>query len=156
MTNVYDKLKEMNISLPEPPQKGGLYKQCVEFGKNLVYVSGCGPHLNGIEKFKGKLGGELSIEEGQEAAKCCVLNILAILHRDLGGLDRIKKFVKSLTFIASTNDFYLQPTVSNGASNFLLEIFGEDRGCPARSSIGVNVLPGNIPVEIEYLIEIFE
>jgi enamine deaminase RidA (YjgF/YER057c/UK114 family) len=155
MSNVYDRLKELNLTLPEPPQKAGVYTQCVEFDGNLAYVSGCGPNLNGVEKFKGKLG-ELSLEEGQEAAKCCALNVLAILHRDLGDLNRIKKFVKSLTFVASTNDFYSQPKVANGASNLLVDVLGEERGRPARSAIGVNVLPGNIPVEIEYLIELNE
>ena len=155
MPNVYDKLKELNITLPEPPKKGGVYSSCVEFGKNLVYTSGCGPHLNGVIKFSGKLG-DLSIEEGQEAARCCALNVLAILHRDLGDLNRIKKFVKCLTLVASNNDFYSQPQVANGASNMLIDIFGEERGCPARSAIGVNVLPGNMPVEIEYLLEISE
>jgi len=155
MSNIYDKLKSLGLTLPEPPQKAGLYTQCIEFGKNLVYVSGCGPDLNGVEKLKGKLG-ELSIEEGQEAAKCCALNVLAILHRDLGDLNRIKRFVKSLSFVASTNDFYFQPKVANGASCLLIELFGEEKGCSARSAIGVNVLPGNIPVEIEYLIELFD
>ena len=155
MSNVYDKLKELRLTLPEPPQKGGVYTQCVEFGSNLVYVSGCGPDMNGNQKIKGKLG-EISIEEGQEAAKCCALNVLAILHRDLGDLNRIKKFVKCITFVASTKDFYYQPQVANGASNFLIELFGEEKGRPARSAIGVNVLPGNIPVEIEYLIELVD
>ena len=153
MTGVYDKLKAMGIILPEPPQKAGVYVQCVEFGQNFVYVSGCGPTLNENDSMQGKLG-EISIELGQEAAKRCALNALAILHRDLQDLNSIKKFVKSLTFVASTNDFYEQPKVANGASNLLIEIFGEEIGRSARSAVGVNVLPDNIPVEIEYLIEI--
>jgi enamine deaminase RidA (YjgF/YER057c/UK114 family) len=155
MSNVYEKLKELNLELPEPPKPAGLYTQCVGFGKNLIYTCGVGPNLNGIEKIKGKLG-DLSIEEGQEAARCCALNILAILHRDLGDLNRIKRFVKCLALVASTNDFYSQPKVANGASQLLIDLFGEERGRPARSAIGVNVLPGNIPVEIEYLIELMD
>ena len=155
MSNVYDKLKELNITLPEPPQRAGLYTQCLEFGKNLVYISGCGPALNGVDKILGKLG-KLSIEEGQEAAKYCALNALAVMHRDLGDLNRIKGFVKSLTFVASENDFYEQPKVANGASALLIDLFGVGRGQPARSAIGVNVLPGNIPVEIEYLVELYD
>ena len=155
MSDIYGKLKAMGVVLPEPPQKAGAYTQCVQFGKNLVYISGCGPDLNGNEILKGKLG-DMSIEQGQEAARCCALNALAILHRDLGDLSRIKRFVKSLTFVASTNDFFEQPKVANGASSLLIEVFGAEIGCPARSAIGVNVLPGNIPVEIEYLVEVFE
>ena len=153
MTNVYDRLKEMGILLPEPPKKAGTYTQCVEFGQNLIYVSGCGPTINETDSICGKLG-IISIEQGQEAARRCALNALAILHRDLTDLNRIKKFVKSLTFVASLDDFYEQPKVSNGASDMLIKIFGKEIGASARSSIGVNVLPGNISVEIEYLIEL--
>ncbi len=151
--NVYDRIKELGITLPQPPSKAGMYTQCVEFGQNLAYVSGCGPDLNGVEVIKGKLG-EMSIEEGQEAARCCALNALSILHRDLGDLNRIKRFVKALCFVASLDNFYEQPKVANGASQLLRDIFGHEEGVPARSAIGVNVLPGNIPVEIEYLIEV--
>ena len=153
MADIYDRLKELQITLPKPPPPAGIYNQCREFGANMAYTSGCGPSVNGEAKFQGKLG-DLSIEEGQAAARSCALNVLAVLHRDLGDLNRIKRFVKCLTFVASTNDFHSQPTVANGASSLLIEIFGEEKGKPARSAIGVNVLPGNIPVEIEYLIEL--
>ena len=82
-----------------------------------------------------------------------MLNALAILKKNLGDLNRIQSVVKMLAFIASTNEFYSQPLVANGASQLLSEVFGEEAGCPSRSAIGVNVLPGNIPVEIEMLVE---
>ena len=102
----------------------------------------------------GHLGEEVSIEEGQSAAANCILNILAAFKRDHGDLDRIRSFVKLLVLVSSENTFYDQPKVADGATSLLAEIFGEEAGLPARSAIGVNVLPGNIPVEIEALIEI--
>lgn len=146
------KLQELNITLPTPPQKAGMYMQSRRFG-NFMCVSGCGPDLNGVELLKGKLG-QISIEEGQEAARCCVLNALAILKRDLGSLDRVKQVIKMLVFVSSTDDFGQQPTVANGASQLLIDVFGYEIGCPTRSAIGVNVLPGNIPVEAEFMFEI--
>jgi len=155
MPNVYDKLHEMNITLPAPPAVGGVYSPCIPFCKNLIYTSGFIPHINGEAKYAGKLG-DLSIEEGQAAAKDCLLNALSVLHNYLGDLNRIKRFVKVLCFVASKDDFYAQPKVANGASEFLLELFGEEKGLPARSAIGVNVLPLNVPVEIEFVVEIEE
>jgi len=153
MANVYDKLKELGITLPTAASAIGVYSQSIEFADNLVYTSGCLPHINGEVKFTGRLG-NLTIEEGQEAARNCTLNALAVLHRDLGDLNRIKRFVKILCFVASNDDFYLQPKVANGASELLCEVFGNEKGLPARSAVGVNVLPGNVPVEIEFLVEI--
>jgi len=156
MSNVYDKLQLLGITLPPPPAVGGVYSPCISFCKNLIYTSGFIPHINGQEKkYEGKLG-ELSIEDGQNAARDCLLNALSVLHHHLGDLNRIKRFVKVLCFVASNNDFYAQPMVANGASELLKELFGEEKGLPARSAIGVNVLPLNVPVEIEFIVEIEE
>ncbi len=152
--DVNKRLEQLGILLPEAPNRAGLYVQTKEFGERMVYVSGCGPDLNGKEELKGKLGEEISIEQGQLAARNCMLNALAILKKNLGDLNRIQSVVKMLAFIASTNEFYSQPLVANGASQLLSEVFGEEAGCPSRSAIGVNVLPGNIPVEIELLLEL--
>ena len=146
------RLQALGISLPEPPGRAGLYTQCRLFGENMVYLSGCGPQIAGTPCALGQLGGEVSIEEGQAAARACMINALAILKKNLGSLDRIDKMVKMLAFVASRNDFYQQPLVADGASRTLVDIFGEEAGCAARSAIGVNVLPGNIPVEIELLL----
>lgn len=151
--DIYKRLEEMGIVLPEVPNKAGLYMQTKEFCKHLVYVSGCGPDLNGVEALKGRLG-DISIEDGQLAAKNCMINALAILNKNIGDLNRIKSIVKMLAFVSSTADFYSQPLVANGASQFLVDVFGHEIGCPSRSAIGVNVLPGNIPVEIELLVEL--
>ncbi|MBR6029776.1 MAG: RidA family protein [Clostridia bacterium] len=146
--NVYDTLKKLNLTLPKAPEKGGVYSPCVRFDGNLLYVSGCGCVIG--EPVLGKLGADLTIEQGQEQARNCALNILAVLERETGDLNRITKCVKLLAFVAGTDTFYQQPQVANGASTLLVELFGE---APARSAIGVNALPGNIPVEIEGIFE---
>ena len=123
MANVYDKLKEMNLTLPTPPAKGGLYTPVMEFGDHLLYCSGCGPQINGTS-INGKLGKELTVEQGQEAALRCMLNLLANLDAKLGDLNRIKRFVKVLAFVNSADDFTQQPQVVNGGSQLLLDLFG--------------------------------
>ena len=152
MSNIETKLKELGITLPTPPAKGGLYTPVMEFGDHLLYCSGCGPQLNGTS-IDGKLGKDLSVEQGQEAAYRCMLNLLANLNARLGNLDRIKRFVKVLAFVNSADDFTQQPQVVNGGSQLLLDLFGEERGLPARTAMGVNATPGNIAVEIEVLVE---
>lgn len=154
MANVYDKMKEMGIVLPQSPPKGGVYAPVKEFGGSFLYCSGCGPDLGGGNTYTGKLGKDLTLEEGKKAAYNCMLNLLANLECKLGDLNRIKRFVKVLAFVASDNDFVQQPQVANGGSELLVELFGEEAGCPARSAIGVNTLPGNIAVEIEMLVEL--
>ena len=150
--DVYAQMKEMGIALPTPPAKGGLYTPVVEFGDHLLYCSGCGPQLEGTS-VEGNLGRDLTVEQGQEAARRCMLNLLANLDAKLGDLNRIKRFVKVLAFVNSADDFAQQPQVVNGGSQLLMDLFGEERGLPARTAIGVNATPGNIAVEIELLAE---
>ena len=150
--NANVRIKELGITIPEPPATGGIYTQALEFGEKFVYSSGCGPQVNGKPLWVGKVGSDLTPEQGQEAAKACILNVLSVVKKQIGDLDRIKKVVKVLAFVASSEDFYEQPKVINAASQILLDIFGEENGKPARSAIGTNVLPGNIPVEIEVLL----
>jgi len=152
MGRIEERLEEMGIKLPKPPARAGLYVQTKGFA-DMLCVSGCGPDLPGEPSSKGKLG-ELTVDEGQRAAANCILNALSILKRDLGTLDRVKSVVKMLAFVASRDDFYQQPAVANGASRLLIDVFGEEAGCPSRSAIGVNVLPGNIPVEVELMVQI--
>jgi enamine deaminase RidA (YjgF/YER057c/UK114 family) len=150
--DVYAKLKELDITLPEAPPKGGIYKPVRQAG-NCLYVSGQGPWKDGELEFTGKVGGERSIEEGQQAAKLCAINALAHLHAFLGDLNKIKGLIKTLGLVQSADGFSRQPEVINGASAFLQEIWGED-GLGARSAIGVNELPRNISVEIEFIFEV--
>lgn len=153
MANVYDKLKEMNITLPAPPPKGGVYTPVMEFGDHLLYCSGCGPDIGDGHNIVGKVGGDLTLEQGQKAAYNCMLNLLANLDAKLGDLNRIKRCVKVLGFVNCTDDFAQQPQVINGGSNLLFELFGEEKGLPARTAMGTNSCPDNIAVEIEMLVE---
>jgi len=153
--DVYMKMKEKGIVLPPAPPAGGLYSPIKEFAGTLVYTSGVGPNgSDGAPLIRGKVGKDLTLEQGQEAAKLAALNILSILHDKLGDLNRIDMIVKMLGFVASADDFYDQPLVMNAATQLLIDGFGEEKGKPARSAIAVNVLPGNIPVEIELVIEL--
>lgn len=154
MSNVYEKLAAKGITLPAPPPKGGIYTPVQEFGTNLLYCSGCGPDLGDGHNIIGKLGKDLSLEDGQRAAYNCMLNLLANLEAQIGDLNKIKRFVKVLAFVNSADDFCSQPQVVNGGSNLLVELFGDEIGCPARSAIGTNSLPGGIACEIEVLVEL--
>jgi enamine deaminase RidA (YjgF/YER057c/UK114 family) len=154
-TDVNEKMKELGIVLPEAPAPGGIYTPAREFGDRYVYSSGCGPQVNGVPVYTGKVGSDLTLEQGQEAARACMMNVLSVVKRQVGDLSCIKSVVKVLAFVASADDFYSQPSVVNGGSQLLVDIFGEEAGKGARSAIGVNVLPGNIPVEIEVLFELY-
>ncbi|PXV86878.1 enamine deaminase RidA (YjgF/YER057c/UK114 family) [Lachnotalea glycerini] len=154
MMDVYQILKEKGIILPSPPPKGGIYSPVMNFSTNLLYCSGCGCDIGDGKSFVGKLGREFTIEQGQEAAYNCVLNLLANLDAKLGDLNRIKKFVKILAFVNSTEDFEQQPMVVNGGSKLLLDIFGSEAGLPARTAVGCNTLPDGIACEMEVLLEI--
>lgn len=154
MKDVYEKLKELGLKLPKAPAKGGVYSSAKKFADNLVYISGCGPVIDG--PVAGKTGKEFNKEEVKKFAQNSMLNVLAVLEAQTGDLNKVKQVVKILVFVACTEDFYEQPYVANGASQLLVDLFGEETGAPSRSAIGVNVLPGNIPVEIEAIFEIAE
>ena len=151
--DVYARIKNLDFSLPELPPKGGIYKPVIQVG-NLLYVSGQGATSNGVPVLVGKVGAERTLEEGQQAAQICALNALSTLHEYLGDLNKIKRLVKTLGFVASAPNFNMQPKVIDGASRLLAEIYGEENGIGARSAIGTNELPGNITVEIEFIFEI--
>ena len=150
--DIYEKMKELGVELPAAPAKGGLYSSCKKFGGNLFYVSGCGPVIDG--PVTGRLGKEVTVEQGQVYARACMLNVLAALEKAVGDLRRVKSAVKITTFVQSADDFHEQPAVANGGTQLLLELWGEEAGLPSRSAIGVNALPGHIPVETEALFEV--
>lgn len=152
MMSVYTKIKELGYEIPELPPKGGIYKPVKQVG-NMLYVSGQGSTNKGIPVIVGKVGAERTLEEGQDAARICALNALSTLQDYLGDLNKVKSVVKTLGFVASADNFNQQPKVIDGASRLFADIFGDD-GIGARSAIGVNELPGNITVEIEYIFEI--
>ena len=149
------RLEELGIQLPPPPQQLGVYKLMVTTG-NLAYLSGHGPFLDDGSLMKGRLGDDVSLEEGQKVARQVGLNLLATLKNELGSLDRVSRLVKSLALVNCTNDFFDQPAVVNGFSELFAEVFGEEAGIGARSAMGTNSLPGNIPVEIEIIVELKE
>lgn len=147
MSQIEQRLKELGIKLPPVPEPKGLYIPVNRYG-NLIYTSG-----QGSRTFLGKIGENLTIEEGQLAARDCALRCLACIKQEIGDLDRIEKVFKVLGFINSAPGFNQQPLVLNGASQLLLDIFGE-KGQHARSAIGVNELPGDVAVEVEMLVVI--
>ena len=150
--DIYARLKELGYEIPPLPPKGGIYKPVCQVG-NLLYVSGQGATIKGVPEITGKVGRERTIEEGQKAAVLCALNALATLEDYLGDLNKLKRLVKTLGFVASAADFNDQPVVMNGCSGFFRDLMGED-GVGARSAIGVNELPGNITVEVEFIFEV--
>jgi len=146
------RLKELGLEIPELPPPAGAYIPAVQSG-NLVFCSGQGPYQEGKFAYTGKLGSELSLEEGYQAARICALNCLAEIRSVIGSLNNIVKVVQVRGFIASTPDFFEHPGVLNGASELLIDIFG-DAGKHARCALGTSVLPKNIPVEVEMVVEV--
>ena len=149
--SVYENLKAHGYELPTALSPAGLYVPIKRTG-NLLYLSGPGSMWKG-EHFTGRAGIDVTLEQAQEAAKYCMLNTLAALHGYLGDLNRVKNVVKILGFVACSDDFTQQAQVINGASQVLLDVFGEN-GRHARSAIGTNNLPLGLTVEIESIFEI--
>ena len=145
------RLTELGLSLPETPRPVANYVPAVMTGK-LVYSSGQTPTVDGRLTIQGKLGREVSIEEGQQAARVAVLNCLAAIRSVIGSLDEIARVVKMTGYVASAEGFHAQPQVVNGASLLLEEIFGAS-GKHARAALGLAELPGGAPVEIELIVE---
>ena len=148
------RLKELGLSIPEIPPAAGAYVPAVRVGK-LVFCSGQGPYKDGKFPYLGVVGSDLSLEEGYQAARIAALNCLAEICTIVGSIDNIVRVVQVRGFIASAPDFFDQPKVLNGASELLLDLFGES-GRHARSALGTSVLPKNIPVEVEMVVEVKE
>lgn len=146
------KLKTLGIELPPAPKPIASYVPAVRTG-NLVFLAGQGPLADGKPTITGKVGAEVSEAAANKAARETTLVLLAVLRAELGSLDRVARIVKVVGFVNSAPGFTRQPWVMNGASDLLVEIFGE-AGRHARSSVGVNELPLNIPVEIELVVEV--
>ena len=145
------RLTELGIELPAVPKPAGAYVPAVRTG-SLVYTAGQVPLVDGAVAATGKVGGEISPEEAKGHARTCALNALAAVH-DLVGIDSVVRVVKVVGFVASAEGFTGQPTVVNGASELLGEVFGE-QGAHARSAVGVAELPLGVPVEVELIVEV--
>ena len=147
-----EKLKELGLELPQAPKPVATYIPAVRAG-DLLFLSGVLPMQNGHLAFAGKLGRELTVPQGMEAAKVAVLNALAIAKQELGSLDRITRVVKVVGHVASAEGFTDQPQVLNGASDLLVAIFG-DAGRHARVAIGAAELPRRAAIEIEMILAV--
>lgn len=148
------RIKELGLELPEAPRPFAHYVTVNRSG-NLLFSSGGGPIKNGEILYHGKVGSDLTLEEGYEAAQKTALFILSALKQYLGDLDRVEQIVKVLGFVASAPEFYDQPKVIDGFSKVMTDVFGE-RGKHARSAVAVPQLPFNTPVEVELIVEIKE
>ncbi|TMI64464.1 MAG: RidA family protein [Bacteroidetes bacterium] len=146
------KLKEKGIVLTTPGKPVANYVNAVRVG-NLLFLAGKGPTKTDGSNITGKVGKDLTIEQGYEAAKLAAINHLAVLKAELGDLNKVKRIVKVLGMVNCTEDFKDQPKVINGYSDLMVEIFG-DKGKHARSAVGMGSLPMNIAVEVEVIVEI--
>ena len=149
------KLADMGLDLPPIPTPVANYVPAVQVG-SLLFLSGHGPALlkdGKVQFIQGKVGKDLTTEEGYEAAKQVTLNLLQSIKETIGDLDKVKRVVKLLGFVNCTEDFPNQPQVINGASDLLVELYGE-RGRHARSAVGMYQLPFGIAVEIEMIVEV--
>jgi len=146
------KLNEMGIELPSAVTPMANYVPAVRTG-NLVFLSGHGPIKEDGSLITGKVGADLSTEQGYEAARRIAIGLLGSLKAEIGDLDKVKRLVKLLGLVNCTSEFADQPKVINGASDFFVEVLG-DKGKHARSAVGSNALPLNIAVEIEMIVEV--
>lgn len=154
MPEIEKKLNEMGYQLTEPRRSAvGNFVPAVRTG-NLVYTAGTGPGLpDGGLLHVGKLGAEISIEQGYDCARLTMLNLLSNLKGEIGDLDKVKRVVKLLCMVNAAPEFTQTPQVANGASDLLVNLLGE-KGYHARSAVGMSTLPGNMPIEIEMIVEV--
>jgi enamine deaminase RidA (YjgF/YER057c/UK114 family) len=144
-------LARLGLTLPTVPTPIAAYVNCVRTG-NLLFLSG-GLPIDGDKKIIGQVPRDVSIEEAQEASRMAILNRLAVIQSEIGSIDRVTRIVTLNGFVSSASDFYDHPKVINGASELLLEIFG-DKGKHSRTALGVTSLPLNVAVEINLIVEV--
>ncbi len=149
--SILDKIAALGLTLPAVPAPVAAYVNCVRSG-NLLFLSG-GLPIDGDRKIIGKVPTDVSIEQAQEGARIIILNRLAVIQEEIGSLDKVKQIVALNGFVNSAPDFYGHPQVINGASELLLEIFG-DKGKHSRTALGAAALPLNVAVEINLIVEI--
>lgn len=146
------RLKELGIQLPTPPEPFGAYVEAVQSG-NLLFLSGMLPTEGHSAKFIGRVGAELDVEAGRKAAHLAALNVLAVARQHLGSLDRVKRVIRLGVSVATSGDVREQPKVADAASELLRDVFGKDKS-PCRLVYGVASLPLGTPVELEVIFEI--
>src|SRR6267154_241898 len=146
------RLKDLGINLPAPPEPFGTYVEAVQTG-NLLFLTGMLPTEGRAAKFIGRVGAELDVEAGRKAAYLAALNALAVAHEHLGSLDKVTRIVRLGVSVATSGDVRDQPKVADGASELLQEVFGKDKN-PSRIVYGVASLPLGTPVELEIIFEV--
>ena len=146
------RLKELGIKLPAPPEPFGTYVEAVQSG-NLLFLSGMLPTENGRAKFTGRIGAEFDVEAGRKAAHLAALNVLAVARQHLGSLDKITRIVRLGVSVATAGDVRDQPRIADAASELLQDVFGKDKN-PCRLVYGVASLPLGTPVELEVIFEV--
>jgi len=154
MKSVEEIIKELGLELPPAPPSGGIYHPVLISGNHL-YVSGQGPVQSNKELIKGKVGKDLSLEEGQLAARQVGLTMLSTIKAQLGDLGKIKRLIKTLGMVNCFPEYEHHPQTINGFSQLMVDVFGEEKGRGARSAVGMS-LPGNIAVEVECIFELHE
>ncbi len=151
--SVEQKLQSLNLSLPELPPSKGIYKKCLIKG-DLLFVSGHVSVTTDGSYIKGKLGKDMSDDQGKIAARQCGLAILSSVKEQLGDLDKLKRVIKIFGMVNSTPDYENHPLVINGCSELYVQLWGEENGKGVRSAVGMGSLPGNVAVEIEAVFQI--
>ena len=149
---VEERLAGLNLALPEPPKPVGNYLPAARVG-NLVFTSGQTARINGVRRYVGTVGKEVTPEEAYLSARDAALNCLACVKKVVGSLDRVKRVVKVLGFVNCVEGYDQQPAAINGASDLLERLFGE-AGRHARSAVGLRALPSNVSVELELIVEV--
>jgi enamine deaminase RidA (YjgF/YER057c/UK114 family) len=152
MTSAEQRLKELGITLPAPPEPIGAYAEAVQTG-SLLFLTGMLPTEGRAAKVVGRIGAELDVEGGRKAAHLAALNVLAVTRRHLGSLDRVTRLVRLVVSVATSGDVRDQPRIADAASELLRDVFGEDKQ-PCRSVYGVASLPLGVPVELEITLEV--
>ncbi|HXB25092.1 MAG TPA: RidA family protein [Gemmatimonadaceae bacterium] len=152
MTSAEQRLKELGITLPAPPEPFGAYAEAVQTG-SLLFLTGMLPTEGRAAKVVGRIGAELDVEGGRKAARLAALNVLAVTRHHLGSLDRVTRLVRLVVSVATSGDVRDQPRIADAASELLRDVFGEDKQ-PCRSVYGVASLPLGVPVELEITLEV--
>ena len=147
------RLRELGIELPAPPKPAGNYVGGIVVG-NMLFMSGCGPRNPDGSSITGKVGDQLSTDDGYAAARLVGLNMLANIKSVVGHLDKVERIVKVLGMVNATPDFKEHPKVINGFSDLMVEVFGEESGRAARSAVGMGSLPSQIAVEVEMILQL--
>jgi enamine deaminase RidA (YjgF/YER057c/UK114 family) len=152
LTTGEQRLKELGIQLPTPPEPFGVYAEAVQTG-NLLFLTGMLPTVGREAKFIGRIGAELDVEAGHKAARLAALNGLAVARQHLGSLDKVTRIVRLGVSVATSGDIRDQPKVADGASELLQDVFGKSKN-PSRLVYGVASLPLGTPIELEFIFEL--